>query len=87
MAFAGLSSQSILSIMISMFASETVQFQATPELRRQLEDEAAKLKLTLSAYILYLHSRMGQGQNLARFDRQIQEVFGKHGDLMRRLAK
>jgi hypothetical protein len=69
-----------------MFATETVQFQATPELRRQLEGGAAKLKLSLSAYILYLHSRLRQGQNLDRFDRHIEEVFGKHGDLMRRLA-
>lgn len=70
-----------------MPASETVRFQVTPELRRQLEVQAKKLNLTLSAYILYLHSRMAQGHNLARFDRQIRDVFGKHGDLMRRLAK
>ncbi|MGA2440278.1 MAG: hypothetical protein ABSH08_04935 [Tepidisphaeraceae bacterium] len=70
-----------------MPSSETVQFQATPEFRQQLEAEAAKLNLTLSAYILYLHSRMAQGQNLARFDRHVRDVFGKHGDLMRRLAK
>jgi hypothetical protein len=36
---------------------------------------------------LYLHSRMSQGQNLARFDRHVRDVFGKHGELMRRLAK
>jgi hypothetical protein len=70
-----------------MSTSETIQFQATPELRQQLETEAAKLNLSLSAYILYLHSRMSQGQNPARLDRHVKEVFGKHGDLMRRLAK
>jgi hypothetical protein len=70
-----------------MPATETIKFQATPELRQQLEADAAKLNLSLSAYILYLHSRMAQGQNLARFDGHIREVFGKNGDLMRRLAK
>jgi hypothetical protein len=82
-----LSSRLFQSIIIAMSSSETVQFQATPELRRQLDAEAAKLNLSLSAYILYLHSRIAQGRDGARFDRHIREVFGKHGDLMRRLAK
>ncbi len=70
-----------------MSTTETVQFQATPELQRQLEAEATRLNLSLSAYILYLHSRIAPGRDGQRFDRHIQEVFGKHGDLMRRLAK
>jgi hypothetical protein len=70
-----------------MSLSETIQFQATPELRRQLENEASRLKLSLSAYILYLHTRMTQGVDAPRLDRHVREVFGKHGDLMRRLAK
>jgi hypothetical protein len=70
-----------------MSASETVQFQATPELRQRLDAEAARLKMSLSAYILYLHERAVAGNDAKRFDRQIREVFGKHGDLMRRLAK
>lgn len=70
-----------------MSVTETIQLQATPELRRQLESEAAKLKLSLSAYILYLHARLAPGRDEARFDRHVREVFGKHGELMRRLAK
>jgi hypothetical protein len=67
--------------------TETIQFQATPDLRRQLEAEAARLNLSLSAYILYLHGRVTAGDNAGRLDRHVREVFGKHGDLMRRLAK
>jgi hypothetical protein len=70
-----------------MSVSETIQFQATPELRRQLDAEAAKLNLSLSAYILYLNSRMSPGQDADRLDHHVREVFGKHGQLMRRLAK
>jgi hypothetical protein len=70
-----------------MSVSETVQFQATPDFRRQLEAEAARLNLSLSAYILYLQSRLAPGQDTARLDRHVEEVFGKHGALMRRLAK
>jgi hypothetical protein len=70
-----------------MAATETIQFQVTPELHRQLESEARQLNLSLSAYILYLHERLQPGSNTARFDRHVREVFGKHGDLMRRLAK
>jgi hypothetical protein len=72
---------------VFMSASETIQFQATPEMRQQLEAEAARLNLSLSAYILYLHERAAAGQDAGRLDRHVAEVFGKHGDLMRRLAK
>ena len=70
-----------------MPTTETVQFQATPEFQRQLESEANKLNLSLSAYILYLHARLSPGGDAARLDRHVREVFGKHGELMRRLAK
>lgn len=74
-------------IIIAMSASETIQFQATPELRQELEAEAARLNLSLSAYILYLHRRTTPGQDASRLDRLVREVFGKHEELMRRLAK
>lgn len=69
-----------------MPATETIQFQATPDFRRQLEAEAAGLNLSLSAYILYLHTRLSSGRGLTRLDRHVREVFGRHGELMRRLA-
>lgn len=74
-------------IITSMPLPETIQFQATPELRRRLEAEAGRLKLSLSAYILYLYERMAPGGEAARLDRHVREVFGKHGELVRRLAK
>ena len=64
-----------------------MQFQATPELRQRLEAEAGRLNLSLSAYILYLHERAAGGRDVLRFDRHVREVFGRHGELMRRLAK
>jgi len=74
--------------MIAMATTETtVTFQATPEFRQQLESEAAKLNLSLSAYIFYLHARLVPAENTARLDRHVREVFGKHGSLIQRLAK
>jgi hypothetical protein len=70
-----------------MAATETIQIQTTPEFRQQIEAEAAKLNLSLSAYIHYLHARMVPGRDAARLDRHVKEVFGRHGELMRRLAK
>lgn len=70
-----------------MPATETIELHATPEFRRQLESEAVRLKLSLSAYIFYLHARLTPGGDAGRLDRHVREVFGKHGDLMRRLAK
>ena len=80
-------STSGLPIIAKMSATETIQFQATPEFRRQLEAEAARLNLSLPAYFLYLHARLTPGRDAARLDRHVNEVFGKHGELMRRLAK
>jgi hypothetical protein len=77
----------LLPIIELMSLSETIQFQATPEFRQQIEKDAARLNLSLSAYILYLHARTASGQEAARLDRHVREVFGKHGELMRRLAK
>jgi len=70
-----------------MAASETIQFQATPEFRQTLEVDARRLNLSVSAYILYLRTRLTPGGDAARLDRHVLEVFGKHGELMRRLAK
>lgn len=70
-----------------MAPTETIQFQATPYFRRQLEAEASRLNLSLSAYIQYLHARLSPGRDWARLDRHVREVFGKHGELIRRLAK
>jgi len=47
-----------------MSLTETIQIQATPEFRRQLETEAARLNLSISAYILYLHARMAPVRTL-----------------------
>jgi len=70
-----------------MASTETVQFQATPEFRKQLEAEAARMNLSLSAYILFLSARVAPGRDASRLDRHVREVFGKHGELIRRLAK
>jgi hypothetical protein len=70
-----------------MPTTETIEIQATPGFRQTLEGEASKLNLTLSAYVLYLHSRLSPGRDVARLDRHVKAVFGQHGELMRRLAK
>ena len=71
-----------------MPATETIQFHAPPALRQQLEREAARLNLSLGAYIIYvLEARGRSGVEGARLDRHVREVFGRHGDLIRRLAR
>lgn len=77
----------ISAIVFSMSASEIIQIHATPEFRQRIEADVTKLNLSLSTSILYLRSRVAPEQDTARFDRHVKEVFGHHGDLMRRLAK
>lgn len=70
-----------------MLTTETIQFQKTPEFRRSLEAEAAKFNLSLSAYIVYMHARLSPNTDSGRLDRQVREVFGKLGELIRRLSR
>ena len=48
-----------------MSSTEIIQIQVTPGLRRQLEAETAKLNLSLSEYIQYLHARLSMGHDSA----------------------
>lgn len=72
---------------VAMGRLETIQFDATPEFRRRVEAEAARLNLSLAAYFAFLEERARLGPDAGRFDRHVEEVFGKNGDLMRRLSK
>jgi hypothetical protein len=67
--------------------AEKIELTLSSALRAKLESEAAKLNLSLSAYIMYLQERLSPACDSARLDRHVREVFGKHGELMRRLAK
>ncbi len=65
----------------------TFEVTATEEFKRTIEAEADELNLSVSAYILYLRERLKPNCDAARLDRHVREIFGKHGELMRRLAK
>lgn len=66
---------------------ETIQIPASADVKRLFEESAKQLNLSLEAYLAYLMSRAQAGVDSARFDRHVREVFGKHGELIRRLAK
>lgn len=66
--------------------TESMQIQITHDQRVQLEQEAAAMNLSVSAYILYLRQRQ-QSSDPKRWERIVGQVFSKHGELMRRLAK
>jgi len=70
-----------------MAGTETIQFKVSPAMRQELETEAARLNLSMAAYIRYLHLRRSPGVDTGRLDRHVREIFGKHGDIMRRLAE
>jgi hypothetical protein len=59
-----------------MASTETVQFQATREFHRLLGSEAAKLNLSLSAYVQYLHTCRVRGKGAALRDLGVQGGFG-----------
>lgn len=66
---------------------ETIQLTTTPEFKRELEAAAGKLNLSVSAYLVYLHSRHQAGIDPQLLDGMVHEVFGRYGNVMRRLAK
>ena len=65
----------------------TVEFSTSPEFKQELEDAAAKLNLSLGAYVQYLMTRQTVSVGPKRFDRMVREVFGRYGSAMRNLAK
>lgn len=66
---------------------ETIQFSVSDSTKKQFEEGARRLNLSPEAYFAYLVERTRPGTDVARLDRHMREVFGKHGELMRRLAK
>jgi hypothetical protein len=67
--------------------NEIIQIPATTAMKALFEENARQMNLTPEAYLGYLMSRAEPGVDVARFDRHVREVFGKNGELIRRLAK
>lgn len=72
---------------MSAIDRETIQIPSSAERKHQFEEAAKAMHLSHEAYFAYLVDRVLPGADTARLDRHVREVFGKHGDLMRRLAK
>lgn len=72
---------------MSTIDRETIQISSSTERKRQFEDAAKAMHLSQEAFFAYLIDRVQSGLDTARLDRHVREVFGKHGELMRRLAK
>jgi hypothetical protein len=72
---------------MSTIDRETIHLGATESTRKQFEEGAKRLNLSPEAYFAYLVGRMHVSGEVDRFDRHVRDVFGKHGELMRRLAK
>jgi len=67
--------------------TETLELTTTPDFKRDLEAAAGRLNLSVSAYLLYLYSRQQAGVDPELLDRMVHQVFGRYGNVMRRLAK
>lgn len=72
---------------MSILDRQTIQIQASAEIKRRFEEAAKTMHLSAEAYLAYLMDRLVPGVDAGRLDRHVNEVFGKHGELMRRLAK
>jgi hypothetical protein len=73
--------------MMTAMPKSTMQIELDADIQKQLESEAARLNLTVGAYIGYLLKRMDAGIEPQQFDRVVDEVFGRYGKTMRNLAK
>ncbi len=66
---------------------ELIQFEASAEFKRRIEADAARLNLSIAAYFEYLHTPSSAGVEHERFDKVVDQVFGRFGQTMRNLAK
>lgn len=60
---------------------------ASDELIQHFASEASRLNLSPAAYLWYLLSRQQPGLDQDRLDRMVDEVFGRYGQTMRKLAQ
>jgi hypothetical protein len=67
--------------------TEIIQITVSTEAKRAFEQEAARLHLTPAAYLMYLMDRAKPGKDAARLDKMVNEVFGRFGPAMRKLAQ
>lgn len=67
--------------------TDIIQITVSAEAKRAFEQEAARLNLTPAAYLLYLMERAKPGKDPVRLDRMVNEVFGRYGPAMRKLAQ
>lgn len=66
---------------------EILHLEISAEFKRFLEREASRLNLTIAAYIEYKTKRESAGTSPDQFDRVVNEVFGRYGGTMRKLAQ
>jgi hypothetical protein len=66
--------------------TETIQIRLSPEERRRLEAEAQSLHLTVDALAALRVRGVPEGFTPERWNRILVEVFGRYGDVIRRLA-
>ncbi|MEM8835847.1 MAG: hypothetical protein AAGD00_08505 [Planctomycetota bacterium] len=55
--------------------------------RARFEREAMRLNLSLAAYLEFLMMRQAHDVDAERLDEHVEEVFGKFGSTMRKLAE
>jgi hypothetical protein len=67
--------------------SKYIDVPIPTELAKELEAHAAREGMTLAGYLTYLLERERMGVDAARFDSMVHEVFGRYGEVMKRLAK
>ena len=72
---------------MSSIPTETLHITLSQHAKRAFEEEAARLHLQPAAYLTYLIERARPGVDTPTFDRVVNEVFGKFGTAMRKLAE
>jgi hypothetical protein len=72
---------------MSVVRRDMIEIPASTEIKRRFEEAARALHLTPEAYLAYLMERAQPGVDVAQLDRHVDAVFGKQGELIRRLAK
>lgn len=72
---------------MSVLPREILQIEVTSDLKKIVETEARRLNLTIAAYFEYLVKRQTAGIPAEQFDRVVNEVFGRYGGTMRKLAE
>lgn len=72
---------------VRVIQKQTLHLEVAADDAEWFKRTAEELNLSPAAFLHYLRLRRESGENAERLDDHVREIFGRYGDVMRKLAE